>query len=604
MSVKSQPSPPRSSCPTEWLAQLKTFDLFSSSNDEFIAAFAHFAKFRTAPMQSLILQEGQVNDRLLILASGRVVVLVNNEQVAVLSHPGDLMGEISVLTGRPATASLFAETEVNFFEILAGDLEPNLSSGEEVFGYRLYSLLASVLSNKIVTTNGKARQFEITNRALTDAVNSLQDSNRNLDQKVRARTQALEVKSLEVQKSYDALEAQNSEIVASHRKLEELYSTKDMTFKKLNELQSFLVPLLENLLEIGKHGDTSMQTRLERAQSQLKSSIQMLQPLNELYSTEQAIRSRRVLLAEPDRKQQLISKLALGGTGVRLDIASGRDDLHTLLESGTRYDLAFVSSELSDQIPLLRAKLPLAKLVLMASSDAPADIPLLKNHVPLISNIISRHPADRTFTVKNVATTVSKLISSDIFGLEKYLIWGVEVQSRDVISSEDRPRLLEDMQNYFLNLGLRSNISDRAAMVAEELLMNAIYDAPVADDGKSLYNHLHRSQKVDLQKSAQGKFRFACDGMLAAVSVSDPFGGFRMETLLAYLERNYAPGAFEVQESGKGGAGRGLHSIIENSDLVVFNVQKSHRTEVIAFFNLDTKAKIEGSNPSFHFFMD
>lgn len=583
---------------------IRSFSVFAACSDEFIRAFASIAALRTCPVGCPILLEGQTNNKLFVLSSGRVNVVVEGESVAVLEQPGDLMGEISALNTRLASASLFALTPVEYLSIDVKDLDSHVQGSRGDFGYQLYRALGEVLSEKIVRTNEKARRFEMANRALTGAMKSLEEVNRTLDQRVRERTRDLQRKTEEIERSHQALEARNTELLASHRKLEELYSSKDMTFKTLNQLQTqCLSPLMETLRELEAIATPAAKERIETAKSQVANSVAMLRPMSELYSTEQAIRSRRVLLVESDRKQQVISKLALGGTGVRLEIASDKESALSHLRSGTRYDIIFVSSDLADLIPEARQSAPAAKFVFMASSNVPAELPSLKKYGEDIANIVSRHPEDRTFTVKNIATTVSKLASADLFGLEKYLNWGVEVQTRPVRSSTERKTLVDEMQEHFAQLGIRSSISDRAAVVAEELLMNAIYDAPVGPDGRARYNQRSRKETVELGQQEQAEFRYACDGMLAAISVSDPFGGFQMKTLLNYLERNYAPTQIEVQEEGKGGAGRGLHQIIENSDLVVFNVRRGLRTEVIALFNIDAKSVIEGAKPSFHFFL-
>jgi len=138
-------------------------------------------------------------------------------------------------------------------------------------------------------------------------------------------------------------------------------------------------------------------------------------------------------------------------------------------------------------------------------------------------------------------------------------------------------------------------------MIAEELLMNAIYDAPVDSEGNMLYNHLPRSERVDLKPNEQGVFRYACDGLLVAVSTEDPFGAFDRQTILNYLESCYAGRAGELNED-KGGAGLGLFQIIETSDLVVFNVRSEIKTEVISIINLDpNKSRLEKTT-SFHYF--
>ncbi len=589
------------------IERMRSFELFKTCSEDFITTFVRISTPRTVLKGHCLLNEGQVNESLLLLNHGDVEVRVNGEQVAVLNNPGGLMGEMSVLTGRAATASLVALTEVEYFEIPAKDLEPSVIESQEGFGFRLYRLISSELSDKLVRTNEKARQFEISNRKLSETLDALQEINVNLDQKVQERTQAVQNKSEELRRSYSAVEAQNSELIASHRKLEELYSTKDLTFQRLKELQDTLHPLLETLKEVQNLSNAEQQPKVEYARLQLENSIEMLRPLSDLYSSEQNIRSRRVLLIEPDRKQQVVARLALGGTGVKLDIAASREEAMDFLKTGKLVDLAFIGSGLAEMIPVMQAEQPHAKLVYMATNDIPAELPILKKYASQITNIISRNPDDRFFTVKNVSTTVSKLVSKDIFGLEKYMIWGAEVKSCKVSSSEDRASLIKEMSDHFESLGLRSGLVERAAGVAEELLMNAIYDAPTTPGGQPLFNHLSRTNRVDLSPTSCAEFRFACDGMMAGISVRDPFGRFPMQTLLNYLERNYQSSdrpEVAMQEAGKGGAGRGLHMIVENSDLVVFNVKRVVSTEVMAFFNLDTRSKTELQQPSFHFFLE
>ena len=138
-------------------------------------------------------------------------------------------------------------------------------------------------------------------------------------------------------------------------------------------------------------------------------------------------------------------------------------------------------------------------------------------------------------------------------------------------------------------------------MAAEELLMNAIYDAPTDANGNAIYNHMSRTEAIYLKPEQQGMFRYACDGMLVGISVEDPFGAFNRQTVLDYLESCYAGKAGTMQE-GKGGAGRGLFQIMETSDLVVWNVKPKIKTEVIALFNIDPNAPKSNKTTSFHYF--
>ncbi|MES2963967.1 MAG: cyclic nucleotide-binding domain-containing protein [Bdellovibrionota bacterium] len=529
---------------------MRGFPLFKDCSDEFLASLAGVATSRLIPKGQVILTEGSLNDRLMILADGTVEVRVTGEKVAVIETRGDLMGEMSVFARRKVTASLHALTDVELFEISSADLASKVHVDAD-FGARLYQLFSEILSDKIIHTNTKARQFEIANRALVDI-------NRTLDQKVQERT--------------------------------------DATFRKLQSLESSLAPLLE--LVKGQNDS--------RALAQLETTLETLRGLELVYSTERASRGRRVLIVEPDRKQQTIARMSLGGTGVKLETTASAEEavaaIEQLAKEGGRHDVVFLSSELSSLLTDLEKLAPEARVVLMAPASTDAVLPTFKAHGPMIKNLITRNPEDRMFTVKTFATTVTKLVTRDLFGLEKYMIWGIEAQERPITHSSDRPKLIEDMQAHFKSLGVRGTITDRAATVAEELLMNAIYDAPVDASGKHHYAHLPRTEKVALKDSERGQFRFACDGMLAAISVSDPFGAMSMKILFDYLERNMSSDGGNVQMAGKGGAGRGLHQIVEGSDLVVFNVQAGSRTEVIAFFNLDPNSKSDGNPRSFQFF--
>jgi hypothetical protein len=207
---------------------------------------------------------------------------------------------------------------------------------------------------------------------------------------------------------------------------------------------------------------------------------------------------------------------------------------------------------------------------------------------------------DRGTVVRTIMTAVTKLCSPSIFGLEKYLNVGAEVRELPVTHSDDRTALIKKMQEHFSRLGIRSSILDKVGTVLEEMLMNAIYDAPTNENGAPLFNRLQRTEKVQLEPNQQGAFSFATDGTLLAVSVEDPFGALSGMTILKYLDSCYNNRAGEFQVD-KGGAGRGLHQIVENSSLVVFNVSPRRRTEVIAFFDLVVGEKSEKGS-QLHYF--
>ncbi|MCB0351115.1 MAG: hypothetical protein KDD38_08015, partial [Bdellovibrionales bacterium] len=240
------------------------------------------------------------------------------------------------------------------------------------------------------------------------------------------------------------------------------------------------------------------------------------------------------------------------------------------------------------------------KIVYIAAKGVQESLPKLL-HFSSLPNIVLVHEDDRAGSIRTIMTTVTKLCSPNIFGLEKYLNVGIDVKELKIEKSSERKMLSEQMVAHLSGLGVRRSVLDSVAQVLEELLMNAIYDAPTDVQGLPVYNKLPRTTPVNLKPAEQGLLRFATDGTLLAVSVQDPFGSLTASIILKYLDSCYG-GREGTMQSDKGGAGRGLHQIIESSTFVVFNVQPKKQTEVIAFFDV-VPGKKEASEPMLHYFV-
>ncbi len=570
----------------EILGEFSFFPVFIGFPKNLVEQIAQYSAMVEFPARSEILTQGNHNDQIYFLSHGQVGVYVDGERISKLQNKGDLIGEMSVITNRPVGATILAETDVILVRVDSRKFLEMQGPDRDLYQSTLYRIYATVLAEKLTATNQKAKNFEQMTTRLTAMQWDLEEANRTLEQKVEERTQKLE--------------SQKAELTAGKNKMEELLNSKRFIFQKLSEFHDrHLIPLKTTLDEFRKKNPQD--DTVGEARKVVFDIQRILGPLTDQYSSEQAIQSKRVLLADPNKKQQIIAKMALGGTGVVLDLVSTVEEGREKLDANT-YDLVVFDSQMLELGNLAREKNPTAEVVLMTSDSVPTYLPALKklSHIP---NIVSRNEGDRTFTIKNIMTTVTKLLSRDLFGLEKYLSWGADIQSKQVTSSKQRATLIAEVDSYFEKLGVRRANRDRIRNVLEEMLMNAIYDAPVGADGKSCYNHLPRTTDLALKPEEQGIVRFGTDGMLVAISVQDPFGSLKGSVLLKYLEANYSGVAADMNAAeGKGGAGRGLHQIVENSDLVVFNVESGKKTEAIALFNVEAKESAV-QNPSFHLFI-
>jgi CRP-like cAMP-binding protein len=535
---------------------LKSFPFFKNFPSEMMEAIESIAKERSFSKGEVLLHQGKENKRLFFLKSGRLSVQVDGEIVSHLSAIGEVVGEMSLINRKPVTASVVADSDVVAIEVSEESLDSSKHRG------LLDRVYASVLAERLTQTNEKAKRFEIANRDLALAQQSLQRNNDNLEFEIARRSKEL------VQKV--------QELTESHLR------PTQVTLSKMTHGDSKPVPI----------------TELYGVLQSVTEVIDFLKPVTDLQSRKQSMVSRHVLLLDPSKKQQNIAKLALGGTGIDLSLASTVEEFTELLNSH-EYDAIICDAELKQAAVLALQMKPGVPLVLLVGLDMMAYLGMLEEFPDRVF-FVSRDKEDRTFTIKNIATTVTKIVNQDLFGLEKYLARDSRILESPVNDSKGRVRLIEDMTAHFKSLGVRSTMLERVHTSAEEMLMNAIYDAPTGTDGKPLYNHLPRSQQILLNSEQEATLRFGTDGILLGVAVSDPFGTLTKSIIMKYLDSCYRDAAGSLNAE-KGGAGRGLKMMIDSADLTIFNIVAGRKTEVISLFNLDVAPESE-SKSTFHLF--
>lgn len=572
-----------------YLQELSFFKKFPPEIVQKLQKCAQVVKYQRG---DVIIQQGEKNNALYFLLNGLVDVHVDGGRVAQLKTEGDLLGEMSLISQQNSSATIRAESSVELLKI-DGDALHKMASEGETGAATLYKIYSDILVQKLESTNHRAKKAEKVAKELEAAQDRLEAANASLELKVKDRT-------AKIASSLEDLKQKNVELQATHDKLTELYQSRDITFQSLDDLLNKNLIPLKSAIDAFKKNLKLENKEMDKMEKEMVRAIHMLEPLTKSFKAEKSMTSKKVLLAEPIKKQHNVARLALAGTGVELTIVSTLEEAQESL-ANIDFDIFMFSEEFIGLTEAAKQKNPHLEFVFVTSKDIPQYAPTLLK-AKIFPNVVNRDEEDKHFTIKNFVTTVSKLASGNYFGLEKYVSWGVEVKEIEVMNSDHRTQVIQNMQDYFAQSGIRSSNLTRLAVVAEELLMNAIYDAPHDQEGNPIYNHKNRTEKVELAEAHRPIFRFATDGVLMAMSITDPFGALDAHTLFAYLEKCYSgTGSLNDGRKDKGGGGRGLHQIIENSDLVVFNIDPKKRTEVIALFNADQKSSTD-RNPNLHFF--
>ena len=187
--------------------------------------------------------------------------------------------------------------------------------------------------------------------------------------------------------------------------------------------------------------------------------------------------------------------------------------------------------------------------------------------------------------------------------LSELFSWGAAMVKFRPRTSQDRDLAVTEVTSLAERAGAPVRVAKRVGEVAHEMIMNALYDAPVDASGIPLYAH-DRKRDVVLEEHEAPTFRFAADGVHVALQIVDPFGRLRRNHVLDGILRGRSGGeGDEVLDTSGGGAGLGLSRIYSQSTVMIVDVEPGRYTSVTSFFDLDVNPRDARTMPvSLHLF--
>jgi hypothetical protein len=181
-----------------------------------------------------------------------------------------------------------------------------------------------------------------------------------------------------------------------------------------------------------------------------------------------------------------------------------------------------------------------------------------------------------------VAVTIQKFVTGDLFGIEKYLPQGTEVHLTRLREYKGRTAAIDEVLAYAEKVGVRRQVRSAIGQVCEELLMNALYDAPVDDKGNPIFAEVELKARLDQLSPRPVSIRYAVTETGFAVSVRDRFGRLDKATVLRYIDKClHSPQQIDRKVYG---AGLGIYLIANAATQFVLNVAPGMATEVVCTF--------------------
>lgn len=133
---------------------------FSDLDSDEIEMLAYWMKAYTAPPGTLILKEGQEgNECLCIIVEGKVNIFKqsspNDDHIKIAEiESGDSIGEMSVIDGKPLSASAISLNETTILIMMRDDFE-NLLKKNSNLGVKILYRVAKIISGRLRTTTGR-----------------------------------------------------------------------------------------------------------------------------------------------------------------------------------------------------------------------------------------------------------------------------------------------------------------------------------------------------------------------------------------------------------------------------------------------------------------
>jgi hypothetical protein len=191
---------------------------------------------------------------------------------------------------------------------------------------------------------------------------------------------------------------------------------------------------------------------------------------------------------------------------------------------------------------------------------------------------------------QGVYVTAKKLLTGDIFGIEKYLPDNTPVHYARLRDFEGRGKAIQTVLDFAEESKMRRQVRNAIGSVCEELLMNALYDAPVDADGKQVFAEVDPHDRTRTRSPRPVSIRYAATDEMFAIAVRDRFGRLAKNTILAYIEKCiHSPNQIDRKTYG---AGLGLYLVANAAAAYIVNVAYGIATEVVCTFDRGAKSPL------------
>ena len=130
--------------------RLKKIELLSHFSDTDLLSFLQLAKLREYEPGEAIMKEGEIDCWIYFLIAGKLEILKDNKIITCLQNPGDLFGEMGVISGCPRSATVQAADEKTVvLGVDSSSVDRRLREKDHSLAHTVYRMFADILSTRL-----------------------------------------------------------------------------------------------------------------------------------------------------------------------------------------------------------------------------------------------------------------------------------------------------------------------------------------------------------------------------------------------------------------------------------------------------------------------